>query len=76
MKIIRTAEDVRAKSDAREKANEGCGVCPCCGNAVERPRYNYLQVMPTGRFRTATMQIDNYSCPECGAEWESEPYPV
>ena len=68
--------------EEREKANEGCNVCPCCGCSKT---YNYASgkyinciTKETKRVKSENpfkiMLIDCYECPVCGAKWESGLY--
>lgn len=71
MKITLTAEQAASFKDVRERANKGCRVCPCCKSGL------YTSMV----YRTQTRifysyQVDLYSCPNCGAKWESEPYRI
>lgn len=35
MKIVKTASETPAEIMKREKANEGCSICPCCGEDMD-----------------------------------------
>lgn len=86
MRITRTSEKTLNLIKARDKANKGCQVCPCCGETQSVGDYiakgflnrgilsglckNHI----AGIFKLKYMQIDCYKCYTCGAEWESEPY--
>lgn len=76
MKIIKTKEQVDALRLNKEKANEGCDRCPCCGkkyglNGLLLPM---SKTWCTGFFKTRHYKIDTYICSSCGAVWESDPY--
>lgn len=43
-------------------------ICPNCGNELTVP---FVHVYD-GFFRTK--RVDAWSCPECGCEWEPEPF--
>jgi len=50
----------------RQKANEGCSICPCCKReSIRSSAYRNLDL---------NMRVDLYRCNSCGTEWESEPY--
>ena len=79
MKIIKTKEQADALKLNKEKANEGCDRCPCCGrkcglNGLRLPMSN--KTWYGGFLKTRHYQIDTYICSSCGAEWESEPYEI
>ena len=88
MKITRKANDVRAQKERQQKANEGCLVCPCCGEEHTRAYYQVKNIWDRrgidyglterhwakGLFKQRHMKVDCYSCGTCGAEWESEAY--
>lgn len=88
MKITRTADDVQARNERRRKANEGCGVCPCCGETKNHFYYKCRNIWDRrgidygltakrwtkGIFIKRHMRIDVYHCGTCGADWESNPY--
>lgn len=69
----------------RAKANEGCSVCPICGetHAYNSERINGLHKQ-TGllkQFHSREVlewftwkKVDYYFCYTCGSEWTSEPY--
>ena len=71
MRITCTNKEYQEMKAARDAANEGCRVCPCCKSGL----YNSL-VYRTQTRMFHTYRIDLYSCPNCGAEWESEPYRI
>ena len=75
MKIIKTKEQADALKLNKEKANEGCDRCPCCGKAYYGFTVSKLcKTWCTGFFKTRHYKIDVYTCSSCGAVWESEPY--
>ena len=85
MKIIKTSDDAIKEKAARAKANEGCSICPCCGNSklvkpFEKPLSQIEQndgiVMYTYGAEDFWKigKIDSYTCNKCGAQWESEIY--
>lgn len=79
MKIIKTKEQADALKLNKEKANEGCDICPCCGrknslNGLIVPMWN--KTWYAGFLKTRHYQIDVYICSSCGAVWESEPYEI
>ena len=69
MKITLTAKQAASFKDMRERANEGCRVCPCCRSGLYIPAAYRTTI---GLFHT--YRTDLYHCRECGAEWESERY--
>lgn len=89
MRITKTSKECRNEYYVREKANEGCYVCPGCGNtkvmnlfdvvSENVPREECITRM-TFRTERSTLftfksgSIDKYSCGRCGTEWESEIY--
>ena len=87
MKITKTPEQIKREQAIRDKANEGCHVCPCCGEsktdieyAMNEHRYDKGISVSTAEeweerfFNLRVHKIDQYRCKTCGAEWESEPY--
>ena len=79
MKIIKTGIDL----EEREKANEWCRFCPCCGCMKSYPFETAGGIKHTvskeikrdeGDDTSKIILIDCYECPDCGAEWQSEPY--
>ena len=78
MRIIRTPEDKEKERIEREKANEGCDVCPCCGKIDKI----YVSIDDGNKCNCCKCNIesigkvDSYICYHCGAEWESEVYGV
>lgn len=75
MKIIRTKEQADALKLSKEKANEGCDRCPCCGKAYYGFVVSKLYNTRWGDFlKTRHYKIDVYTCSSCGAIWKSEPY--
>lgn len=71
MKITRTNEDAMRICAIREKANEGCRVCPCCNTGFYT---SYVYWTKNTLFHT--YRADCYRCRECGAEWQSDWYKV
>ena len=71
MKITLTKQQIEENKTRRDKANEGCNRCPCCGSYV-----HMLPVQETiiGIFHV--YRIDKYWCSNCGAEWQSDKYRV
>lgn len=51
----------------RREANKNCQICPCCSK-------EHIQSIA---YRTVNdnCRVDCYHCSQCGAEWESDPYP-
>lgn len=78
MKIIKTKEQADALKLNKEKANEGCDRCPCCGRecGLNGLRFPISKTWYGGFFKTRHYQIDTYTCISCGAVWESEPYEI
>ena len=71
MKVTLTAEQAASFKDARERANKGCRVCPCCKAGLYKPYYYRTKV-----FRNELYRFDLYRCDKCDAEWESEAYKI
>lgn len=84
MKITKSKEEIDRLAANRKKANEGCNVCPGCGEdkpwrltkkgnikgiVTGRPRY-----WEQGFFKPKHIKVDRYHCATCGCDWESEPY--
>ena len=88
MKITKTRAQAQEEAAERAKANEGCDICPECGEtwpAAELymeapPRRNQGIEGPSQRtfprMARGYWGVDCYRCKTCGAEWESEPYKV
>ena len=86
MKITKTNIEFNNQQMQRKIANEGCNVCPCCGENKDYSDYlekgisNKGIIGPmqftdaTGFFNIKIIHYDKYECLTCGAEWESEPY--
>lgn len=87
MRITKTATHSALQQTAKEIANLGCNICPCCGETKTMMEYFNEGVLnrgvfgglvcktwAQGLFHTKHMQVDCYSCETCGAQWESEPY--
>lgn len=81
MKITRSAKEVSRYDIIEEKANYGCrDKCPCCGK--EKTGLGFGGTCKTwaastgflGFGKTKHMRVDCYSCRDCGAKWESDPY--
>ena len=84
MKITKTINDINKTENARIKANEGCYVCPECGN-TKISKFGILEdddsiikmsfyVTKESLFKYKSGSIDQYICQRCGTEWESEIY--
>ena len=78
MKIIKTKEQVDTLKLNKEKANEGCDTCPCCGikDGLNGLILSMCKTWYAGFLKTRHYQIDVYTCSSCGAVWESEPYEI
>lgn len=84
MKIIKTHSDANKFISAKAKANEGCLICPCCGESKFTTEYSMSEnkgilaglqrSWVEGLFHMKNMCCDVYHCYTCGAEWESDPY--
>ena len=86
MKILRTREEAQKQKISREKANEGCYVCPSCGcdkvidifDSMETQEKGIVRVTfntsEKGFFKTKYGVVDHYECKHCGTVWESEVY--
>lgn len=82
MKIIKQSK--KERKDIIVKANEGCDVCPCCGESKKYIEYLRQGIVNKGisklprNFRKyslfKTEVADHYECKTCGAEWRSEYY--
>ena len=84
MKIVRTNLDTLLQNKREQLANEGCDICPCCGenmpieDAISQG-YGLKKgissfSIPTYVFLSGVKTVTYYSCNTCGAEWESESY--
>lgn len=87
MKIRKPSNQVNHEKTLRAIANQGCDVCPNCGE--KRPfNINWETMQPygiaggvienfsTGFFNLKIWQKDIYTCYTCGTEYESEPYQI
>lgn len=88
MKVTKTADNANKKIQDKEKANDGCNVCPCCGE--NKGRFYYFKkgyntkgiisgccrTWAEGFFKLRNYQVDCYKCYTCGAEWESDKYEI
>lgn len=87
MKITKSLKEAASFSAMKAAANDGCNVCPCCGEAKSWSDYMKEGILNKGImagfinktwvegvFRMRNMKCDCYKCYSCGAEWESEPY--
>lgn len=86
MKIVKTAKKHKGYNLQKQKANEGCMICPCCGETKTVDYYinkgkgikgisgGIYSTQTSGLFNTKVLRVDHYVCNTCGAEWESEPY--
>lgn len=86
MKITRTKQQIDAAKMRKEIANNGCDVCPCCGETKSIRDYMDKRIffkgikhstpycIDKGFIRIKQFYIDRYECLTCGAKWESEPY--
>ena len=72
MKVTQTPTDKLAQKLRKAKANQGCGICPCCKkkNIASFAHTNVIR----GLFNLVTYGTDYYKCPVCEAEWESDQY--
>lgn len=85
MRITKTIDQVNQLKSSRIKANEGCYVCPNCGNTKIANSF-YINsdsdsiikltsyVVKESLFKYKSGTIDHYKCRKCGVEWESEIY--
>lgn len=73
MKITRTAEVGRALHAAALKAKAECKNCPGCGR--ENFSYSYSREVK-GLWNRTYYRTDYYSCPMCGCQYQTDPYPV
>lgn len=89
MKITKTGDTARALEAGRKMANAGCDRCPCCGESKEYTPFLHSGIMKVGYgvvwrrgkgffgfLKEKCCHVDKYHCESCGANWESEPYPV
>lgn len=78
---------INADKAAKEKANAGCNICPCCGESsrmyVEFANKPHVRGIAhnscdyyRGFFKQRHYVIDKYHCYSCGAEFESDVYEV
>ena len=86
MKITKTDKDASRLAAKKAAANEGCDVCPCCGENRKMSEcisagskkqgidHCGVTVWTTGLIFTKNMAKDRYCCLSCGAEWESDAY--
>lgn len=86
MKITKTLKTTISFDTMKAIANDGCNVCPCCGEAKSWVDYTKEGILEKGVmkgtcktwvegiFHMRNMKCDCYKCYSCGAEWESEPY--
>lgn len=86
MKITKSMWQSNESEIRRLKANEGCDVCPCCGEVLSTFEYikrgkmdkgiltGLYKSYSKGIFKMKYMRIDCYHCLTCDTEWESEPY--
>ena len=88
MQVTKTRAQAQAEAAERAKANEGCNICPECGEDwpvselyMETPPRT-TQGIEQCHTRTFVRMIGGYwavdcfRCRTCGAEWEGEPYKV
>lgn len=90
MKVTKTRAQAEAEAAERAKANEGCNICPECGEDwhskelyMEAPprcdegiELSYTRTYVSMERGRRYWAVDCYRCKTCGAEWESEPYPT
>lgn len=84
MRIIKSREDVERLEYNKKIANEGCELCPDCGEnksfrVTKKGRIKGIREMSPhvwmeGFFKIRYMRRDRYYCHTCGCQWESEPY--
>ncbi len=88
MKITKTANEAITEMMKRQTANQGCNICPCCGEtmdileaikngyALKRGIISHIVEVPKKNrwFSQKYELVEKYHCNKCGAEWESDPY--
>lgn len=72
MRITKTRQSVLNKQSERDRANAGCATCPECGRTNVHSGICYYNTK--GIFNVQVRQVNVYVCPDCGSEWESEPF--
>lgn len=75
MRVLRTKEQVDKIKKKKEKAIEGCEVCPCCGKKewVDWQRHSHIAFTLKG---FVEKERRYYKCRLCGAMWRSGSYIV
>lgn len=77
MRITKTSDAENRARMARDIANRGCNVCPCCGESKFVLDYLKEGIINKGILDGITSLYghkDFYVCKTCGAEWKSDPY--
>lgn len=70
MKITSNKEDVELLKQQIKKANEGCTVCPVCGEKVNIEVSSEYIPNAWGE----SLHFNFYYCKKCYSEWSSEKY--
>lgn len=85
--MLKVSKVKRSKYPSRTEANEGCDVCPICGES----RSIFDNLKTTGEFKgvsktmyatyigglfTPTTYADFYHCNTCGARWRSDRWEI
>ena len=72
MVITKTGNRAMYLHQQKERANNGCNVCPTCG--AQNNGAALYSSWASGIFKMKNMRQDSYYCQVCGCEWKSEPY--
>ena len=75
MKMLRTKEQVENLEKKKQKALEGCDVCPCCKMDawVNFQKHSYLALTFKG---FVEKERRYYKCRRCGVMWRSGSYVI
>lgn len=76
MKILKISDKPTVMQKERTEANKGCDICPCCGNEDIKQYLDPVTYKKGFWFWKRFYRIDCYTCQECNARWQSEPFEV
>lgn len=76
MKILKISDKPTDTQIERSNANKGCFVCPCCGNSNVKHYLDPIVYKKGFLFWEKRYRFDCYTCQECNARWQSEPFEV
>lgn len=74
MTIIKPPDNEDPKVIEKELAITGCEICPCCKKKNTTMFSRRIKHIYEYKYWIEEYYTQNYTCPNCGCEYQSEPY--